>query len=279
MDLLNRAMFQLTAAMLAPFAGWSPTAGLIVISLVAGAIAAVVFRYTSAQSALKRVADHFRANLLAMRLFRDEFVTTMRVQGAMLKTAAARLWYSLPPLVVLAALFIPLLAQLAMYYQFAPLRVGHQALVSVELRADRWAELQRLQLEAPEQIAVEARVRDAARHRIVWRIRVTQPVEGGEALLRWTLPDGSTVEKHVPVESPKASLVLASPVRPDGGFVERLLYPAEPSLPADGPVQRIELTLDHRDPSWLGVPRWLWIFLVASLVGALVVKPVVGVQF
>ncbi len=279
MDLINRVMFQLTAAMLAPFAGFSPMAGLIVISLIAGAIAAVVFRYTSAQNALKRVADHFRANLLAMRLFRDDFVTTMLVQGAMLKTAAARLWYSLPPLVVLAALFIPLLAQLAMYYEFAPLSVGKAALVRVELRPDAWEQLANLRLEAPDGVAVEARVRDAARHRIVWRIRVTESIEGGEALLRWTLPDGSTVEKHLPVEAPQSSLVLASPVRPDGGFVERLLYPAEPSLPAESPVQRIEVTLEHRDPTWLGVPRWLWIFLIASLVGALMVKPVVGVQF
>jgi len=279
MDLLNRAMFQLLAAMLAPFAGWSPLVGLIVISLIAGALAAVVFRYTSAQSALKRVADHFRANLLAMRLFRDDFVTTMRVQGAMLRSAAARLWYSLPPLVVLAALFIPLLAQLAMYYQFAPLRVGQRALVSVELRPDRWAELQGLRIQAPEQVAVEARVRDAARHRIVWRIRVKEAIEGGEAILGWTLPGGSKVEKRLPVEAPQSGLVLASPVRPDGGFVERLLYPSEPAFGPDNPVQRIEVTLDPRDPTWLGVPRWLWIFLVVSIVGALAVKPVVGVQF
>lgn len=279
MDLINRLMFQLTAAMLAPFAGFSPLAGLIVISLIAGAVAAVVFRYTSAQSALRRVADHFRANLLAMRLFRDDFVTTMRVQGAMLRSAAARLWYSLPPLVVLAALFIPLLTQLAMYYEFAPLAVGKAALVRVELRPDAWQQLADLRLEAPDGIAVEARVRDAARHRIVWRIRATESVAGGEALLRWTLPDGSTAEKRVPVEAPTPKFVLASPVRPDGGFVERLLYPAEPSLPADSPVQRIEVTLDHRDPTWLGVPLWLWIFVIASLVGAVAVKPVVGVQF
>ncbi len=131
MNTLNAALLKLTGMVLAPFASLPAQVALIVISFVAGVLAAVAFRYTSPQSRLKRVANEVRASLLAIRLFRDDLRAVFAAQGTLFKASALRLIYSLPPLLVLIVPFVLLLAQLAMWYEFRPLTPGQQVLLEV----------------------------------------------------------------------------------------------------------------------------------------------------
>ena len=112
MNAVNSVIAKLVALMLAPFEH-APLTGLIVIGLGLGVVAAVCFRFTSNQKALRRVADSSRANLLTLWLFRDEIGVALRAIGGLLGAALARLALSLPPLLVMLVPFGLLLTHMA----------------------------------------------------------------------------------------------------------------------------------------------------------------------
>ena len=77
MTFLNSILTNLTATLLAPFTQ-IPLIGLVFWSAVAGVVMTVVFGKTSNQPALKRAADETRAQLLAIKLFKDDLSVTFR---------------------------------------------------------------------------------------------------------------------------------------------------------------------------------------------------------
>lgn len=279
LNTVNPPLRDVVAAGLRPFAAFPPVVGLVVWSAVFGVLAAIAFRYTSNQRGLKRVAEQLRANLLAMRLFKDDLWVTLRTQAALFRAAGLRLWYSLPPMLVMIIPFGLLITHLAMWYEFRPLAPGEATVVTVKLANDAWPVWKDAALQAPEGIAVETpAVRDSREKAVSWRVRATAP---GAHRLRWEVGEQS-VEKLISVAGgdPDRVLAPASPVRAGASVGERLLYPLEPGLPADGPVREIVAQMPARDTPLLGwsLPWWLT-FLIVTMAAALLVKPLMRVQF
>lgn len=282
MNALNAVLSNLTSLVLAPFAAWPAQVPLIVISIVAGVLAAIAFRYTSNQTALKRVADQIRASLLALRLFKDDLRSVFRAQLGLLKASGLRLCHSLPPLVVLIIPFVLLLAQLAMWYEFRPLMPGEAALVEVELAPAAW-DGPELTLVAPKTIAVESSVRDPLDHTITWRIRPQKAAIAANPLkLDFTLGGKQVGEKLLAVSDTDGTdeIMFVSPLRPGTSFWDRLLYPGEPAFDESSAVQKISISYGSRRNTLFGlaIPWWLTFFVV-SILGALALKPVIKVQF
>lgn len=283
MNALNAVLSTLTSLVLAPFAALPSQVALIVISIVAGVLAAIAFRYVSNQTALKRVADQIRASLLAMRLFKDDLRSVFRAQLSLFKASGLRLWYSLPPLVVLIIPFVLLLTQLAMWYEFRPLAPGEQALVEVEIDPRVWSEYEGLLLVPPDGVDATEPVRDAHKHLITWRI-CPQTAPASSVLLALQFEDDGekVAEKQLVVNSTGGTneLLFVSPRRPGTGFWDRLLYPGEPAFGKDSPIQRIAIRYAQRTNTLFGfaIPWWLTFFVV-SILAALALKPVIKVQF
>lgn len=280
MNGLNAMFASLTAAVLAPFLALPGWVGLVVLSLLAGAVAGVVYRYTSNQAALKRVAGEVSASLLAMRLYNEDFVVAFRAQRQLLKASAMRIWYSLPPLLVLMAPFVIALGHLAMWYEFRPARPGDSLLVTLTAREQAWESVKDAPLSAPEYVDVESRVRDSNARTVTWRLRAAKPTPLREAAtLSWAI-DGKQVEKQVVVSESPDSLQFVSPKRPTPSLWDILLYPGEPAFDASSPVQSIEIGYASRAAPWLGfAPPWLAIFFIVSIVGALLLMPLMKIQF
>lgn len=281
LDLLNRGCTILVDALMSALLPLSPLGALCVIAAVAGALATLAFKYVSPQRRIQRVADRTRANLLAMRLFMDDLGVSLRAIGGLFGAALQRLTYSLPPLVVLLVPFLLLLTQLAMWFEFAPARVGQIVVVDVEIAPEAWNTLSTAELRPPPGVELVGPAARAARvHRITWRVRATQPVD---AALRWEANGTAIAEKHLRVVDALADVALrpVSPKRPGASWVDQLLYPREAAFGAGSPVRSI--TIQPFDAGrWpvlgLAAPWWLTFFVV-SIVAALVVKPFVGVQF
>lgn len=280
-NFLNAVLSKLVAVGLTPFASY-PAIGLFLTGLLAGVVAAVVFRFTSSQSALRRVSDQTRANLLAMRLFSDDPRNTLRAQFGLLAASGKRLLLSLPPMVVMAPLFLVLLAHMAMWYEFRPFKpaanaVNEAALVEARFSEGGWKLAEGAELKLPAGATVSACVRSPRERSITWRLGLTDQEIRGDA--RLLLADGREVPKALIVTA-EETLRFASPRRPSNGLGDRLLYPGEPAFASDSPVQSISIAYPRRVTPILGkdIPWWLT-FLVASILGALLAKPLVGVQF
>ena len=85
-------------AVLGPLPPWL---SLTILSAIAGLLALVVFRYTSNQKAIGRALDDIKANLLALKLYKDELRVTFQAQGRLLWAIARLQRYMLTPFLVM----------------------------------------------------------------------------------------------------------------------------------------------------------------------------------
>lgn len=282
MNAVNAAIHTLVGWALAPFGGLPPWVALVVLGALSGVVAAIVFRYTSSQAALKRVGDQTRAALLAMRLFSDDPRNTLRAQFTLLAASGQRLLLSLPPMLVMIIPFAILLTHLAMWYEFAPLRpnatpLGEFAIVQATFSEAAWKDGRDLTPILPDGLVLTGRVRDDLTRTVTWRLNPQRAI--GAARVRLPLLNAAPIEKAIIVER-GAGLAFASPRRAGPSFVDRLLYPGEPAFAADSPVQSIAIQYPRRSTPIFGinVPWWLTFFL-ASILGALLAKPFISVRF
>src|SRR5437879_660946 len=79
------------------------------VAIATGFAMLLAFKYTSNQRAIKRTRQGIRANLLAVKLFKDSVAVGLRAQGAVLVGAVRLLLLALVPMLVMIAPTILLL--------------------------------------------------------------------------------------------------------------------------------------------------------------------------
>ena len=276
MNVLNAMLSKVAHALLAPFVD-APVWGLVFWAALAGVGMTYVFGKTSRQAALKRAADQTRAQLLAIKLFRDDIGVTFRCQKALMKATAMRLLHSLPPVAVLLVPFVLVAFQLGLWYEHAPLVPGETTVVAIEFAPEAWLRHTDVEVDAPESVVVETGpLGDASESTIYWRLR---PVAPGPTTLRWRLGD-EVVEKELAVAAHAASLHPVSVNRPGPSFFSRLIHPGEPAFSSDSAVRSISVRHERRSNPILGLNlHWFMTFLIVSMLTAFLVRNVFGVQF
>jgi hypothetical protein len=281
MDSLNKLLTSVGDLLLAPFRN-HPATGLVCWSVVTGVVMTYVFGKTSNQRALRRAADGIRAQLFAVKLFKEDLFVTFRCQIALLKFTGMRLLHSLAPMLVMSIPLLLVMTQLAMRYEYRPLLAGERAVVAMHVKPDRWKEVRNITLSPGDRFVVETQsLRDERNSTIFWRVRA----DGSESdRLRWQLsgdsPDVNSIVKELPIGATEEALVTANRTRPGARFWDRLLYPAESGISAASPVSSIDVHLRARDTPILGwnIPWWATFFLVA-MITALIAGKFLGVQY
>jgi uncharacterized membrane protein (DUF106 family) len=91
-----------------------------VISAVVGILLLIIFKYTSNQKAIGRVRDGIKANMLALKLFKDSMAVTLRSQGQLFKGAFSLLFHAIRPMLVMIVPVLLILSQMGMWYQQCP---------------------------------------------------------------------------------------------------------------------------------------------------------------
>ena len=272
----NAILTAISGALLAPLASWPPWLVLVGVSALAGIGLAALFRCTSNQQALRAVAGRSRAQLMCMRLFKDDVAVALRCQWDLLKATGMRLWYSLPPMAAASVPFVLLLAQLGLFFEYRPPGEGERVVVALRLAPLNWNEAAATTIQVPYGIAVETPpLRDPLQHTVWWRLRIDDPPTGP---LRWQVGN-ELVEKSL-VGGDPMSLRAVSAVRPGSSLWERLLRPGEPGFGSDSAVEAVEVRYPPRSTPLLGVnaPWWLT-FLVVSMLAAICARPFLKVQF
>ncbi len=273
MSVINRIMTLIFDVLFAPFVAAPGWLSLIIFSAVAAVAGLLVYKYTSNQTSIKRVKDRIKANMLAIKLFKDDLGVMFRSQAKTLVCALHLLRYSLLPMAVMIVPFVLVVAQLALSYQWRPLQPGETVVMTAQLTPGH--DVTRLNpiLEPSEGAVCEtAPVRIPSLNQVVWRLRATTP---GRHILRLRVGD-EVVEKSLDVGD---GFRRVSALRSNGSFVDALLHPGEASLPADSAVQSIALDYPARESWFYGETLWLIWLIALSFVVALVVKPALGVEF
>jgi len=269
MATLNAALARIVDLLLAPFRSGPPIVGLLLVSLATAVAMLLVFKRTSNQRRLEDVKRKIHAALFEIRLFNDDFRAIWRAQGEMLRHNLTYLRLSLAPMVWVIVPLTLLAAQLQFYYGYAPIGPGQPALLKVEVRSGSG---EAISIDAPADLRLETPgIWFPGAREIIWRLR---PAAEGRYDVR--IKAGADVyDKTVQVGD---GVVRRSPVRPERGLVNQVLYPSEPPVPADAPIGSIRIDYRETDVSVLGWQfNWMIWYLALSFVFAFALRKPLGV--
>jgi uncharacterized membrane protein (DUF106 family) len=279
MQIVNAILRPIFDGLLMPFKGLHPLVGLTVVSLLTSVMMLVMFKRTSNQDKIAAVKAKITAGLFEIRLFNDDLRAIFRAQGEILRHNLSYLGLSLVPLLWMIVPIVLIIAQLQFHYGYRGLEPGEAALLTVELRED-WPERlsgggvagkPAVELNAPDAFRIDSpAVWLPSLDEIVWRIT---PEKYGDWEVGVKLGD----EEYSKVVRVSDEIVRRSPSRLAPALLDQVLYPAEPSLPKHSPIRSIAISYPETG-STAGLPTWLWIFFLLSIVFAFALKGRFGVK-
>jgi len=269
---LNGGMNALFRGLRAPMQSLPAWLSLAFASILLGVVMLVLFKYTSPQAAIGRVRDQIKANLLAMKLFKDSVPAILKAQLRVFAAAFMLLVCSLPPVLVMILPFGLVLGQLGTWYQSRALEPGEEAVVVMQLSGSAGAPLPAVSL-VPTDAAqtVVGPVRVPATQRVYWTLRAGAP---GVHDLQFKVGE-EQVAKQLAVGS---GLMPVSMKRPSLNIKDGILYPAEKPFSKDSTVQSISIFYPDRVGLLTGSGNWVITLFVVSMLAALAVKPVFRVK-
>jgi hypothetical protein len=245
------------------------------ISVVIGLLMVIVFRYTSDQKAIHVAKDHLKAHLLALRLFQDQIPVVIRSYGRILLATGRYLRLAFMPILFVSVPLILLLAQIDRFLGSIPFETGHPFLVSARVTSAEV--LSDTTLELPEGLVTTApSVHVPAENEVVWRVVAEREGSFVVNILTSAQTSVQTSTKRIVVGS---GIPRLSAIRLRGQLWKRLLYSAEPALPASNLVQTIEVRYPSRDIAFAGMEwNWIWLFFLLSLAAGFLFKSILGIE-
>ena len=206
---------------LAPVASVPGWFSITVISAILGVFLLVIFKYTSNQKAIGWVRDDIKANLLAVKLFKDSFSVTFRSQARVFCASFKLLFYSIVPMLVMIVPVCLILAQMGLWYQVRPMWPGDEPVVVKLTLNDHVDTFPQVTLESlPVAQTVIGPVRVFNKKEIFWKIK---PIEEGNHNIIFHVGD-RRYEKQLAVGK---GFMRVSPKRPGADVTDILLYPLE----------------------------------------------------
>ena len=251
----------------------TPGAVLVVLSAVVGVLMLLIWRYTSNQAAIADVRRQISAHLLATRLFKDNLAVTFRAQRQILWQALRLLGHAVRPTVIMAVPFVLVMSQLGLHYEFRPAVVGRPVRVTATIKPGRSMDGAAGRIALPEGVTCDRNdpCRAEALRTVDWRV---VPSRAGDFTLKLGAADDIVA---MPLTT-GASFSRISKMR-GGGWFDRVLFSAEPSIPAASVFESVTIHYPARSTPILGYDvHWLITLLVFSIVFAFVFKPILKVH-
>jgi hypothetical protein len=213
-----------------------------------------------------------KANLLAVKLFTDSVSVTFQAQGRILVGAFRLMVLAFVPMLVMIVPVCLLLGQLALWYQSRPLRVGEDAVVTVNLGGSAASASPDVRLQPTSAAAVTVGpVRVLSQRAICWNIKAR---EKGDHLLRFQAGQ-QTFDKELAIGD---GYMRLSARRPGWSWSDVLLHPWERPFLDDSPIKSIEIGYPDRQSWTSGTDWWLVYWFVTSMVAALCFRPFLNVN-
>lgn len=243
-----------------------------IISAVIGILLLAVFKYISNQKAIGKVKDSIKANMLALKLFKDSIIVTFKIEAQLLKSAALLLMYSVKPVLVMIFPVILILAQLGLWYQQRPFNIGEEALVTVQVNNNMNTALSKVTLQPEKSVeTIMGPVVISSKNQVLWKLKAK---EQGYHTLTFDV-DSKKFTKELAIGN---GFMRTSPLRPGYHPLDIIEYPAESPLPPDSVVESISIEYPGRDGRLSGTDWWIIYFFGASMFFALLFKPILKVK-
>jgi hypothetical protein len=242
------------------------------VAAATGVVLLVVFKYTSNQRAIKRVKDDLKANLLALKLFKDSPLVALRAQGSILLSALRLAAFSLVPMLVMVVPVSLILGQLALWYQSRPLHVGEEAVLTLKLNGNPDSSWPTVHLEPNNAIETTiGPVHVRSQREICWNIRARA---NGYHHLVFQVNE-QIDEKELAIGE---GFMRVSMLRPGWRWSDILLHPWEKPFGPASAIQSIGLDYPTRSSWTSGTDWWVIYWFAVSMVAALCFRPFLNVN-
>lgn len=249
--------------------GWQSNT---VISAVMGVIFLLIYKYTSNQAAIGKVKDNIKAQMLAMKLFKDSISVTLQAQRKVFKNALLLLFYSIRPMAVMIVPVLFILAQMALWYQAKPLSVGQESVITIQLNNSPDSSILDVSLQPSDAFTVlTGPVKVLSKSEVIYKIKADQ-----NGLHKIVFTAGNeTVEKELAVGD---SFMPVSAKRPGQQWTQILSNPSEKPFSNDSVVKSISIQYPDRISYTSGKTWWVVYFFGCSMIAAFIVKPFLNVK-
>lgn len=279
MDILTAAVAWLyipvnavSAFILAPIRFLPGWLSITAISAIIGVLLLIIFKYTSNQSAIGKIRDGIKADMIAIKLFKDNVSVILSSQRNVLAGSLRLLLYALQPMAVMIVPVLLILSQMGLWYQNRPLLPGESTIITIALNtpdAKPYPETAIDDISGAEVVAGPVHV--LSKNEILWEIRAT---EIGTHDIRFRI-DGHIIDKTLTVGDGYQRI---SKKRPGWRLSEILAHPAERPFQKTSLVQSITIEYPDRKSKVSGNDWWIIYFFVCSMLFALIFKPLVKVK-
>ncbi len=216
--------------------------------------------------------DSIKANMLAVKLCKDSISVTLQSLGKFFKWSCLLLFHAIVPMLVMIVPISLLFAQMGLWYQYRPLRVGEEAMVIMELAGDVNSDLPKVNIESmPAAEVTMGPVLVLSNRQVYWKIRGQ---EAGYSSIVFQV-DKQQVEKGLVIGD---GFMRASSKRPGWKWADIMLYPLEKPFRSDSVVTSISIEYPDRLSRTSGTDWWIGYFFVCSMVFAFIFKPFLKVK-
>ena len=202
-------------------------AGLILLSAGTVVVMLIFFRYTSNQTAIVRAKDDIKANLLALKLFRDDLRGLFSAQGKVLLAGMPLQRPVLLPVFLAPPFTLLVLAQMGIRHQWRPLHPNERTLIKMTMRPSSGNSTQAV-LRTHPGVRVEVGPVPGG-NQFVWRVRAGQP---GRHILQFDIGSSVVEREFVFAEG----LERVSAPRPGAAGNSQWLPPLQRPLPPVFPL-------------------------------------------
>lgn len=249
--------------------GWASNA---VYGALAAPVGMFVFKYTSNQNAIGSVKDSVKANMLALKLFKDSFAVTMQAQGNLFKGAFLILFHALRPSLIMMIPFVLLFCQLGLWYQARPLLPGERAQVVMQLNGDADTPLPDVTIASmPSAEVTIAKTTVPSKRTLYWEVEAKQA--SSENIIFQV--DEENIEKELAIGD---SFMPVSPLRPGWNVLDILENPREKPFPPNSTVKSISIVYPDRISKTSGTNWWMGYYVAVMFAFGFALMPFIKVK-
>ncbi|MCU0237697.1 MAG: hypothetical protein MUC72_11555 [Acidobacteria bacterium] len=258
--------------LLLPFAKLPPFWGILFLSLLTSLFVLVVYRAISSPRRVRDTKNQIKANILAIRLYRDFWRTIVSSFFKSMFYTGKYFVLNLFPLLVVLPLMFLLFVQMDIRYGMRPFHPGESIAVKARF-AGEIGQKETVIAAAPGTTAAMNPVVIDALREVDWKLKA-----GGSGRTDIIITvDGATASKSLVIGN---GLRALSNKKLAASSLEHFIYPAEKLLAPRSPLKSISIQYPARAISFLGFEtHWLVYYLVLTMIIALALKNRFGVEF
>ncbi len=258
--------------LLAPLAKLPPFWGILFLSVLTSLFVLVIYRWISSPARVRETKNRIKANILAIRLYRDFWRTIVGSFFKSLYYTGKYFVLNLAPLLAVLPLLFLLFVQMDARYGMRPFRPGESITVKARFAGAIGGAEATLAANPHFQAAMNP-VHVTALNEVDWKLRAVAP--GATAIA--ISAGGVTVKKNLVIGNGLAAL---SNKKLAASSPEHFIHPVEKLLEAPAPIRSVAIRYPARSISLLGLrTHWLVWYLLLTFAIALALKNRFGVEF